>query len=342
MHLVCPDCKEVPPNLVEEYASGDMVCGDCGLVLGGRIVDTHSEWRTFSNDDQNNDDPSRVGDGPNVLLNGDQLQTTISFGDGGRTARDLNRAQNRTMQDKGNKALMAAYKQIGAICDNMHLEPKVNAHAKFLFKTVHDTGSFRGKQTESVIAGVVFISCRHFKVGRSFREINAITQVPKKEIGRIFKNLEKFFEAHNAKLEGKLSCICVSKLLTSTLVVIPDANNTAATTAAELSSRYCSRLNLSNDARMIAEKLAAKVDRVGALDGRSPLSAAAACIYFASHLMKSARSAKEIANVVGVSDGTIRTAYRYLWDKKDTLIEANWLTDKDGNVRGDTNELPKP
>ena len=112
-HLICPDCKEIPPNLVEEYSSGDMVCGDCGLVLGDRIVDTHSEWRTFSNDDQNNDDPSRVGDGPNILLNGDQLSTSIAFGDGGKTARDLNRAQNKTTQDKGNKVLMAAYKQIG-------------------------------------------------------------------------------------------------------------------------------------------------------------------------------------------------------------------------------------
>lgn len=181
-----------------------MVCADCGLVLGARIIDTHSEWRTFSNDDQNNDDPSRVGDGPNLLLNGDQLQTTISFGDGGKTARDLNRAQNKTTQDKTNKTLMAAYKQIGTICDNMHLESKVNQHAKYLFKIVHDNGSFRGKQTENLIAGIIFISCRQFKVGRTFREIATVTRVSKKEIGRVFKHLERFFEGHNAKLDGNV------------------------------------------------------------------------------------------------------------------------------------------
>ena len=207
--------------------------------------------------------------GPNLLLNGDQLQTTIAFGDGGKIARDLNRAQNKTSQDKGNKALMAAYKNIGTMCDSMHLEPKVNHHAKFLYKIVHDAGTFRGKQIESVIAGILLyvssplshniesnfirsISCRHFKVGRSFREIHAITNVPKKEVGRIFKQLEKFFENHNSKLEN-------------TMGVVTDASNTAATTAAELTSRYCSRLNLTNDARMIAEKLASKVDEVGAL-----------------------------------------------------------------------------
>ena len=109
-----------------------------------------------------------------------------------------------------------------------------------------------------------------------------------------------------------------------------------------MTSRYCSQLQLPNNIRITAEKLATKVDRVGALDGRSPLSAAAACIFAASHLMRSPRSAKDIAIVVGVSDGTIRTAYRYLWEKREALVEADWLEDKDGNTKGDINDLPKP
>lgn len=49
--LTCPDCRIKPPHIVEEFASGDLVCGDCGLVLGDRIIDTRSEWRTFANDE---------------------------------------------------------------------------------------------------------------------------------------------------------------------------------------------------------------------------------------------------------------------------------------------------
>lgn len=49
--LTCPDCRINPPHIVEEFASGDLVCGDCGLVLGDRIIDTRSEWRTFANDE---------------------------------------------------------------------------------------------------------------------------------------------------------------------------------------------------------------------------------------------------------------------------------------------------
>ena len=57
-HL-CPNCRTDPPNIVEEYSKGDLVrfrnvfmamppltnevCGDCGTILGDRIVDTRSE-----------------------------------------------------------------------------------------------------------------------------------------------------------------------------------------------------------------------------------------------------------------------------------------------------------
>ena len=45
VRLVCPECRDPNPNIVEEFSSGDLVCGTCGLVLGDRIVDTRSEWR---------------------------------------------------------------------------------------------------------------------------------------------------------------------------------------------------------------------------------------------------------------------------------------------------------
>lgn len=197
MQLICPDCKEVPPNLVEEFSSGDMVCGSCGVVLGDRIVDTRSEWRTFSNDDQGNDDPSRVGDGPNLLLNGSQLQTTIAFTDGNARSRDLLRAHSKTSTDKATKGLLAAYKEIGAHCDAVNIPKNVSDTAKHLFKLVDDAKVFKGKSQEAIIAGCIFIACRQCLVPRTFQEIFALTKVPKKEIGRTFKALEKFFAADN-------------------------------------------------------------------------------------------------------------------------------------------------
>lgn len=49
VRLICPQCQDPHPNIVEEFGCGDLVCGSCGLVLGGRVVDTRSEWRVSNN-----------------------------------------------------------------------------------------------------------------------------------------------------------------------------------------------------------------------------------------------------------------------------------------------------
>ena len=83
------------------------------------------------------------------------------------------------------------------MCDAWHIPRNVSDTAKHLFKMVSDAGAFRGKSQEAIIAGCIFIACRQCKVPRTFREIFALTKVSKKEIGRIFKALEKFFSESN-------------------------------------------------------------------------------------------------------------------------------------------------
>jgi transcription initiation factor TFIIB len=195
-HLICPECREIPPNLATPD-SHETVCGSCGLVLADREIDQHSEWRTFSNDDQNNDDPSRVGDAANPLLNGNQLETQIAYGTGGAGSRALHRAQNKMTSEKNNKTLLAAYKEIGALCDGFNIPKNVADTAKYLFKIVEDARAFKGKSQDVIIAGCIFIACRQCNVPRTFTEIFAVTRVSKKEIGRIYKALEKFFTAQN-------------------------------------------------------------------------------------------------------------------------------------------------
>jgi transcription initiation factor TFIIB len=56
----------------------------------------------------------------------------------------------------------------------------------------------------------------------------------------------------------------------------------------------------------------------------------------ASHLLGKPKTPKEISAVAGVSDGTIRTAYKYLYNEREKLIDPEWI--KDG--KGDINNLP--
>ena len=111
---------------------------------------------------------------------------------------------------------------------------------------------------------------------------------------------------------------------------------TTSTNPQQLCIRYCSQLGLSPACTNVSQKLAENMSTIGDLAGRSPLSVAAACIYMTSYLMKQPKTAKEISQVAGVSDGTIRTAYKFLYQERERLIDREWL--KDG--KGDMSKLP--
>ncbi|KAI5202930.1 cyclin-like protein [Aureobasidium subglaciale] len=320
VRMVCPDCKEDPPNLVEDPQAADVICGDCGMVLSQRGIDQRAEWRTFANDDQGNDDPSRVGEGPNLLLNGSQLQTNIAFGDGSLRSKELHRAQSKANADKGNKNLLQAFKQIGAYCDSYDLPNIVADAAKHIFKDAEDSNKFKGKSTEAIIAGCIFIACRRNQVGRTFREIYDMTHVSKKEIGRTFKLLENMLSSSGKNDGGK------PKVMGNGVVGIHDSyQGTVSTNPDELCDRFCGQLGLDFPTTQVAKELAKCMASIGALAGRSPLSGAAACIYMASLLMDQVRSPKAIGEIAKVSDSTIRSAYKCLYAEKETLLTEDIL-----------------
>ena len=347
VRLMCRDCREEPPDLREDHASGDLICGSCGLVLQERSIDTSSEWRTFSNDDQGNDDPSRVGDGPNALLNGAQLNTNIAFGDGGMKAKDLHRAQNKANLDKGNKSLLQAYKQIGALCDGWQLPSTVSDTAKHLYKDAEESKLFKGKGTDALIAGCVFLACRRNGVPRSFREVMDLTKVTKKEIGKTYKMLEDFIRQRDKQKsasktqstpDGKFRTYPADlSMLLLNFLVYNNAYTTTTADPADLCQRYCSMLDMDQRSTNVAIALATVMTKSGALAGRSPLSSAAACIYMASMLMGQAKTPKDIMAVAKVSDSTIRHAYKLLYAEKEKL-----LTEEIINRGADPAKLVKP
>lgn len=334
-HLICPDCKEFPPNLIEDNA--ETICNTCGLVLADRLVSYESEWRTFNSDEGKGDDPNRVGEAENELLNNAQNSTSIggSGPNASKQTRILQRTQAAQTSDKANKALMAAYKQIDTWGEIAGLSGNVRQAAKMYYKRVDDAKAFKGKSQEVIMAGCIFIACRQCKTPRTFSEIFGLTQVPKKEIGRVYKALEKFLTTiHDEKIKA---------IEAEGGIIDKDANSykgTQSTKPSDLCARYCNMLGLSFRVLSVSQALAEKIPSIESLAGRSPLSNAAACIYFASHLLKDGKASKKISEVAGVSDATIKHAYKLLLVEKDRLIDPQWLGPQPGNLFGDVKNLP--
>ena len=280
VHLTCPDCKQEPPDLIDQ--DGDTICANCGRVLGERNVSYESEWRTFNNDEKGGDDPNRVGDIDNPLLYGN-AGTTIGGGGANlsKETRKLKKAQQMVVgDDSQNRALIAAYSTIDTWGDADNMPSNVRKRAQAFYKQVHQAQYLRGKPINTILAGCLFIAARECKIDRSFAEIVNLTRVPKKEIGRIYKQLNKFFTAQADEVAQALE----DEGFTAT-PSLKGYQATQSSTPAQLIPRYCNLLGGPFAMEKIALGLAEGVKNIPALAGRSPLSLAGACIYFASHLI---------------------------------------------------------
>ncbi|KAL0580717.1 transcription initiation factor IIB [Marasmius crinis-equi] len=317
VRLICPECRDPNPNIVEEFGSGDLVCGTCGLVLGDRIVDTRSEWRTFANDE--GDDPSRVGAASDPLMEGiNQLNTVISFQDGGSgLARELQRAASRSQNTRSERNLLTAFRDISNWCDQFSLPKTISDIAKQLYKRSDEEKLLRGKPLEAIIAACIFIACRQAHVPRTFREICTLTHVTKKALGQCYKALEQAFN----------------------LTPGASAHSSAPAPSAgpeTLVSRYCNHLDLPPYVQSYCADVIVAAREHGIADGRSPVSIAGGAIYFTSHLLDKPKSLKDIGDVAGVSEGTIKLVYRLYFAEKDKLIKKKWIEEG----RADPARLP--
>ncbi|KAK4705913.1 transcription initiation factor TFIIB, partial [Phenoliferia sp. Uapishka_3] len=301
--LTCPDCQDDEVKLIEEFSSGDLVCGGCGLVLGDKVVDERSEWRTFA--DSEGDDPSRVGGPADPLLDAsEQFTTIISFKDGNTgAARALQMAASKMSKaEGGGRNLSQAYRDCQTMCDAISLPKSISDTAKQLFKRVDEEKLLKGKNQDAIIAACIFIACRQGRVPRTFKEIVALTSVPKKDIGQCFKVLERAFETTG-----------------------PGAGPNATASADSFITRYCNHLGLPVPVQRAAVFVVTRVGEEGVLAGRSPITVAAACILFATSLWGIPAKAKDIAQVAGVQDSTIRTSYKFLYAVKEKLVDEKWF-----------------
>ncbi|XP_014253313.1 transcription initiation factor IIB [Cimex lectularius] len=280
-------CCNAHPDafLIEDHRAGDQICSECGLVVGDRVIDVGSEWRTFSNE-KSGVDPSRVGGPENPLLNGSDLSTMIGPGRGDASFDDfgISKYQNRRTMSSSDRALIVAFKEINSMADRINLPKTIIDRANNLFKQVHDGKNLKGRANDAIASACLYIACRQEGVPRTFKEICAVSKISKKEIGRCFKLILK-------ALETSVDLI----------------------TTGDFMSRFCSNLGLSIMVQRAATHIARKAVEMDIVAGRSPISVAAAAIYMASQASYDKRSQKEIGDIAGVADVTIRHSYKLMY-----------------------------
>ncbi|KAJ2697741.1 transcription initiation factor IIB [Coemansia sp. IMI 209128] len=210
------------------------------------------------------------------------------------TSRD---AKTRATEQRHGDTLDRGLEQISAMCVAMDVPRPIESAACEYYRRVEAGGLHRGKNQDAITATCVFLACRQHAVPRTFKELCALTRVPRKDIGRMFK-----------LLKDKLG-----------------AADTAAMSPDDLMTRYCANLSLLETAQDCAILLGRMARERDTLAGKSPVSVASACIYMASHLVAQPRDARIISRVAGVSEVTIKNSYKLLYADRSLLLSSQVL-----------------
>lgn len=243
----------------------------------------------------------------------EQFATIISFKDGNTgAARTLQMAAARVSKDgqAGGRNLGDAYRDIGNMCDAISLPKSIVDMSKQLFKRVDEEKLLKGKAQPAIIAACIFIACRSGRVPRTFKEIVALSNVSKK----VRSSPPPFLESnptHTSPSDSQDIAQCFKVLERAFVTAAPGGEPSSTSSADSLITRYCNHLGLGVPVQRAAVHVVTRASEEGILAGRSPITIAAACILFATALWGQPKTAKEIALVAGVQDGTIKLGYKY-------------------------------
>ena len=296
---LCPECGS--SHLSKDYSRAELVCGSCGLVLDEDIIDHGPEWRAF--DSEQREKRARTGAPMTYTIHDKGLSTVIGWKNRdsyGKSIPTRNRAQlyrlrkwqRRTrISNATERNIVIALSELDRMASSLGLPRTVRETAAMIYRKAALKKLVRGRSIEGVATAALYAACRQCHVPRTLDEISNIAHISRKEIGRNYRYVSR-------ELRLKL---------------LP-------TSPEDYISRFCSELKLSGDVRAKTVEILREAAHRELTSGRGPTGMAAASLYIASVLCGERRTQREVADVAGVTEVTIRNRYKELTKKLDMDI----------------------
>ena len=295
----CPGCRST--HIRRDYSRAELVCGDCGLVIDEDLIDHGPEWRAFDSDQR--EKRARVGAPMTYTIHDKGLSTMIGWKNRdayGKSIPTRNRAQLyrlrkwQTRTRIGNateRNLAIALSALDRMSSGLGIPRTVRETAAMIYRRAVLKNLIRGRSVEGVTAAALYAACRQCRVPRTLDEISTIACMSRKEIGRNYRYVAR-------ELGLKL---------------MP-------TSPQDYISRFCSELKLSGDVQAKTSDILKEAANRELTSGRGPTGIAAAALYIATILCGERRTQREVAEVAGVTEVTIRNRYKELSEKLDINI----------------------
>ncbi len=284
----CPECNSV--NLTHDEEKGEIICNDCGLIVEEKMVDTGID---LSGKFDKSEKKGRGG-APMSIQKFDKGLTTnvgeisdIYKLDAKQTRKflRLKKWQERvsTSIERNLRLAMAELRRVSAY---LNLPTVVGDEAARLYNYVLQRGFVRGRSMESVIAACIYAACRSYNIPRTLDEIAHASDIERKEIGRTYRFI----------------------IRRMTIKITPSSPN-------DYISRFSSILKLSPKTQNHALKILKRASDEELTSGRGPAGIAAAALYVAALLNDEKKTQREVADVAGITEVTIRNRYKELIEK---------------------------
>ncbi|MCL4347012.1 MAG: transcription initiation factor IIB [Candidatus Thermoplasmatota archaeon] len=296
----CPECGST--HLVRDYERGELTCEECGLVIDDQLIDQGPEWRAF--DVEQGEKRARTGAPMTYTIHDKGLSTEISWKNKdsyGKSIPTRNRAQLYRLRkwqrrirvsNATERNLAFALGELDRMASAMGLPRNVRETAAMIYRKAVNNNLIRGRSIEGVVAASLYAACRQCNVPRTLDEVAGSSRVGRKEIGRTYR-----FMTRELKLK-----------------LMP-------TKPQDYVSRFCSELKLSGDVQTKATEILKEASKRELTSGRGPTGVAAAAIYISSITANERRTQREVANVAGVTEVTIRNRYKELTEKLGIEVE---------------------
>jgi transcription initiation factor TFIIB len=300
----CPECGGI--NLFLNRDKGEIICKDCGLVIEDKMVDFGQEWRDF--DSEESESRRRTG-APMTYTQYDQgLGTEVGqkadFYQLGSKERNkffrLRKWQYRisTAIERNLKLALAELKRASSY---LKLPKSVEEESARIYTLAVQRGLVRGRSMESVVAGALYAACRRHEVPRTLDELSEASGIEKKEIGRTYR-----FVARELGI-----------------TILPS-------NPADYIARFSSSLKLSPETQSKSVEILEQAQKAELTSGRGPTGIAAAALYVSALIHGEKRTQREVADVAGVTEVTIRNRYKELLEELDLEKDIKKIKKKKG------------
>lgn len=284
----CPECGGINLNWNKER--GEIICKDCGLVIEEKMVDFTQEWREFDSEDG---DRRRAGAPMTYTQYDHGLGTEVGqkadlFKLGGRDRNKFFRLRKwqyriSTAIERNLKLALAELKRVSSY---LKLPKSVEEESARIYTLAVQRGLVRGRSMESVVAGALYAACRRHDVPRTLDELSDVSGIEKKEIGRTYRFVTRELG----------------------ITILPS-------NPADYIARFASSLKLSAETQSNAIEILEQAQKAELTSGRGPTGIAAAALYVSALLHNEKRTQREVADVAGVTEVTIRNRYKELLDE---------------------------